>query len=208
MEFSAASATGAAASAASGAVIAALPEMSLGASLTGAGLGVGSNGWAQYHYNTEDKNGDGSVDYRDIDKTDLLVAGATGALGPSYKLLGNVVINEGGYVVSKTLNGEDVTLAGAGATALGTTAGYGFGKYVPQFFTPYVTQTLRPGLTQINPNVSILFQMQPQKTIFNETLPNWTRPLPSYAGTTGAPNLQEFTTPVAEKLINELSSQP
>jgi hypothetical protein len=113
--------------------------------------------------------------------------------------------NEGGYVASKTLNGEDVTLAGAGATALGTAAGYGFGKYVPPLFVPYVSQTLRPGLTKLDPTKAALFQMKPQATLpfMSAKLPSnsVTRAIPSITGTTGAPFLQEYLTPYIEKQI-------
>lgn len=165
-------------------------------------MGAASNAGAQYAYNETDKNKDGVVNWKDIDRTDVGVAAATGYIGVNYGALGNIVTNEAGYVASNILNGDlgNVSSSGAIATAVGTSLGYGVGKaFGATQWRPVTTAT--GGVTWQLPRATDRYL--PMGLSWTTT----TSTIPSHLGTLAAPHVQEFSTPIIQQYVTDPMSQ-
>ena len=170
--------------------------------VVGAVLGAVSNAGAQYANNNTDNNKDGIVDWKDIDKTDVFVGATTGLVGVNYRWLGNIVTNEVGYVASNALNGDlgKVSLAGATATAGGTSLGYGAGKV-------FGATQWRPVTTATGTTTWQLPSTTDRYLPIGLSWATTTSAVPSQVGTFVAPHVQEFSTPVIQQYVTEPLSQ-
>ena len=145
----------------------------------GAALGATANASAQYTDPKYDSK-------KGIDWSNVVVGGITSGVAVNYKLVGNLVINEAGYVAQNALNNDlgSMSWSGAAATGVGTVLGYAVGA------AGSAIQWKLPSLT-------------------DKYLPSWgssvttTSNVPSWLTQFTAPFAQEYYTPKIQEKITD-----